>query len=92
MFAISFDPLWNETKRTHPKGVLQAYAEIGAVLNRHGFGRIQGSVYVSRNGGLIGVTTAMTALRALSWFPVCVRDIRAFKVEDWSDFADFIKS
>ncbi len=29
---------------------------------------------------------------ALSWFPDCVRDIRAFKVEHWSDFTDFMKS
>lgn len=34
----------------------------------------------------------MNALKALPWFPICVRDIRAFKVEHWSDFTDFIKS
>lgn len=34
MFAIGFDLLWNQTKLTHPKGLSQAYAEIGAVLNR----------------------------------------------------------
>ena len=34
----------------------------------------------------------MNALKALPWFPTCVRDIRAFKVEHWSDFTDFIKS
>jgi virulence-associated protein VapD len=92
MFAISFDLLWNETKRTHPKGVPQAYAEIGAVLNRYGFSRIQGSVYMSQHDSMVHVTMAMTALKALSWFPTCVRDIRAFKVEHWSDFTDFIKS
>jgi virulence-associated protein VapD len=32
------------------------------------------------------------ALKALPWFPTCVRDIRAFKVEHWSDFTDFMKS
>ena len=92
MFAISFDLLWNETKRTHPKGVPQAYAEIGAVLNRYGFSRIQGSVHMSQHDSMVHVTLAMTALKALPWFPTCVRDIRAFKVEHWSDFTDFIKS
>ncbi len=48
MFAIGFDLLWHQTKLTHPKGVSQAYADIGAVLNRYGFQRVQGSVYVSQ--------------------------------------------
>jgi virulence-associated protein VapD len=34
----------------------------------------------------------MNALKSLEWFPGCVRDIRAFKVEHWSDFTDFMKS
>jgi virulence-associated protein VapD len=92
MFAIGFDLLWQETKRTHPKGVSQAYADIGTILNRFGFQRVQGSVYVSQNDSLVNVTLAMNALKALSWFPTCVRDIRAFKVEHWSDFTDFMKS
>lgn len=92
MFAISFDLLWNVTKQTHPKGVSQAYSDIGNALGRHGFVRIQGSVYLSRQGSLVDVTRAMNALKLLAWFPVCVRDIRAFKVEDWSDFTDFMKT
>ena len=92
MFAIAFDLLWNETKRTHPRGVPQAYADIGAALNRYGFTRVQGSVYTSQHDSLVNVTLAMNGLKALPWFPTCVRDIRAFKVEHWSDFTDFIKS
>lgn len=92
MFAIAFDLLVHQTRLSHPKGVSQAYADIGAVLNRYGFDRIQGSVYVSHADSLVNVTLAMNALKALSWFPACVRDIRAFKVEHWSDFTDFIKS
>lgn len=92
MFAIGFDLLWNQTKLTHPKGLSQVDAEIGAVLNRYGFQRVQGSVYISTNDSLVNVTLAMNALKALPWFPTCVRDIRAFKVEHWSDFTDFMKS
>jgi virulence-associated protein VapD len=29
---------------------------------------------------------------ALPWFPRCVRDIRAFRVEQWSGFTDFMKN
>jgi virulence-associated protein VapD len=92
MFAIGFDLLVHQTELTHPKRVSQAYADIGAVLNRYGFTRVQGSVYVSQGDSLVNVTLAMNALKALPWFAVCVRDIRAFKVEHWSDFTDFIKS
>jgi virulence-associated protein VapD len=35
---------------------------------------------------------ALLALKALSWFPQSVRDIRAFKVEQWSDFTALIKA
>ncbi len=34
---------------------------------------------------------AVTALKALPWFPASVRDIRAFRVEQWSDFTSLIK-
>jgi virulence-associated protein VapD len=92
MFAIGFDLLVHQTELTHPKSVSQAYADIGAALNRYGFTRVQGSVYVSQGDSLVNVTLAMNALKALPWFAVCVRDIRAFKVEHWSDFTDFMKS
>ena len=92
MFAIGFDLVVRETEATHPKSVAQAYADINGVLNRYGFARVQGSVYVCQQDSLVNVTLAMNALKALPWFPGCVRDIRAFKVEHWSDFTDFMKS
>ena len=92
MFAISFDLVVAEVEAVHPKGYQQAYAEIGSVLKRHGFRRIQGSVYVTDKESLLIVTEAMNALRELSWFCVCVRDIRAFRVEQWSDFTPMFKA
>jgi virulence-associated protein VapD len=92
MFAIGFDLVVRQVEATHPRGVPQAYAEVAGVLNRYGFRGVQGSVYVSQHDSLVNVTLAMNALRALPWFPTCVRDIRAFKVEHWSDFTDFMKS
>jgi virulence-associated protein VapD len=35
---------------------------------------------------------AITALKALLWLPASVRDIRAFRVEQWSDFTKLVKS
>lgn len=34
---------------------------------------------------------AINALKSIEWFKFSVRDIRAFRVEDWSDFTDLIK-
>jgi virulence-associated protein VapD len=34
---------------------------------------------------------AITALKTMPWFPGSVRDIRAFRVEQWSDFTPTVK-
>ncbi|HEY0476915.1 MAG TPA: hypothetical protein VGD37_05295 [Kofleriaceae bacterium] len=34
---------------------------------------------------------AIQALTQLAWFPPSVRDIRAFRVEQWSDFTATVK-
>jgi len=79
------------TRKHHPKGVPQAYADIGSTLKNFGFERIQGSVYVSQSEDLAQLFHAIDALKALPWFPRSVRDIRAFRIEQWSDFTAFIK-
>ena len=36
-------------------------------------------------------TSQMNALKALPWFAESVKDIRGFRVEQWSDFTPFMK-
>jgi virulence-associated protein VapD len=91
MFAIAFDLVVAETAARHPRGVAQAYADIGAALAGHGFERVQGSVYLSPHADLARLFAALTALKAMPWFPGSVRDIRAFRVEQWSDFTPTVK-
>ncbi len=91
MFAVAFDLATEQTRQHFPRSVSQAYADIGATLRRYGFAWIQGSVYVCDREDLANLSSAMNALRALPWFPACVRDIRAFRVEQWSDFTAFMK-
>jgi virulence-associated protein VapD len=76
----------------HPKGVTQAYTEIGAVLGEHGFRRVQGSLYVIENEDMANLFLAIQALRARAWFPKSVRNIRAVRIEQWSDFTAVVKS
>jgi hypothetical protein len=37
MYAVAFDLSVDQTKISHPKGVSQAYAEIGSILSNYGF-------------------------------------------------------
>ena len=91
MFAIAFDLTVKETAKHHPKGVPSAYSEIGATLAEYGFRWVQGSIYVCENEDMANLMDAMDALTGLTWFPSSVRDIRSFRVEQWSDFTDRVK-
>lgn len=91
MFAVAFDLHYWETQARHPKGLRQAYREIERTLGRYGFARTQQSVYVTENDDIANLFDAMNPLRALPWFPDCVRDIRAFRIEMWSDFTPAMK-
>jgi virulence-associated protein VapD len=91
MYAVAFDLTVEETEKHHPKGVSQAYTEIGAILGEHGFRRVQGSLYVTDDEDMANLFLAIQSLRARAWFPRSVRDIRAFRVEQWSDFTKVVK-
>ncbi|MBB5037866.1 virulence factor [Prosthecobacter dejongeii] len=91
MFAITFDLVVAEAELHHPKGVTSAYAEIASTLRKFQFERIQGSVYVTEKNDMANLFAALLALKALPWFPMAVRDIRGFKIENWSDFTPIIK-
>uniref|UniRef100_Q3AQA0 Endoribonuclease VapD n=1 Tax=Chlorobium chlorochromatii (strain CaD3) TaxID=340177 RepID=Q3AQA0_CHLCH len=91
MFAIAFDLVVADTSQNHPKGVAQAYSDIGSTLAAFGFTRVQGSLYTTNSEDLANLFSAISALKALPWFSASVRDIRAFRVDQWSDFTNFIK-
>ena len=92
MFAIAFDLVVEDTARNHPKGVTQAYTDIRKCLSDYGFERIQGSVYVCENEDMANLFKAIMALKQMPWLPDSVRDIRAFRIEQWSDFTDVLKT
>ncbi len=91
MFAIAFDLVVAETERHHEKGVSQAYADIKVTLAGYGFQWVQGSLYTTEDEDMANLFRAIQALRALAWFPASVRDIRTFRIEQWSDFTSVIK-
>jgi virulence-associated protein VapD len=91
MFAIAFDLVVADTARNHSRGVSQAYTDIGDELEGFGFSWVQGSLYVSKDEDLANLFAAMQALKALPWFSKSVRDIRAFRVEQWSNFTNVFR-
>ena len=91
MFAIAFDLVVADAAEHHPRGVTAAYTDIGTALRRFGFERIQGSVYVSENNDMANLFAALLAWKALPWFARVVRDIRGFRIENWSDFTPIIR-
>ncbi len=91
MFAIAFDLVVAAADKHHPRGVSAAYSDVSTVLRRFGFDRVQGSVFVTEKDDMANLFAALLALKALPWFPEVVRDIRGFRIENWSDFTPIIK-
>lgn len=91
MFAISFDMVVNDLKEHYGESYPNAYYEISNILENYDFFRAQGSVYLSENNDMSNLVDAIDALAVNKWFAKSVRDIRAFKVEDWSNFTTRIK-
>lgn len=93
MYAIAFDLKIDDLKKHYGEPYNGAYDEIRQELETLGFEWTQGSVYINSdtNNSLTTVYKAINRLSQINWFKQSVHDIRAFKVEDWSDFTDIIK-
>lgn len=93
MYAIAFDLKVDDLRKYYGEPYNSAYDEIRKDLEDLGFEWTQGSVYMSTNekDTLTNVYKAINKLSKIEWFKKSVRDIRAFKVEDWSDFTDIVK-
>ena len=91
MFAIAFDMEVAKLKKHYGEPYNNAYFEIGKILRRFEFFNTQGSLYLAENEDMANLYEAMDALRDTEWFKLSVRDIRAFKVENWSNFTRLFK-
>ena len=93
MYAIAFDLKIDDLKKAYGEPYNRAYDEIRQEMEALGFNWTQGSLYInsSNTDNLAQVYKAINKLSKINWFRDSVRDIRAFKVEDWSDFTDIVK-
>ena len=92
MFAIAFDMVVADIRTHYAKGIPSAYSEIGQTLAVFGFERVQGSVYITANPDLGNLMAAVLALKSLPWFPQCARDVRGFKIDNWSNLTPIVKN
>ncbi|PIE55217.1 MAG: virulence protein [Dethiosulfovibrio peptidovorans] len=93
MYAIAFDLEVAKLKENYGDPYNNAYLEINKELKNIGFNWTQGSVYLLSDpeNNLATVYKAISILSGIKWFKRSVRDIRVFKVEDWSDFTEIVK-
>ena len=93
MYALAFDLKIDDLKKSYGEPYNGAYDEIKRELGQYGFEWTQGSLYINRSteNTLVKVFDVIERLKEIDWFVESVRDIRAFKVEDWSDFTQTVK-
>ena len=91
MFAIAFDMDIKELRNSYGEPYNNAYYEIKILLRKYDFFNTQGSVYLTDKDDMTNLFAAIYALKKIAWFKGSVRDIRAFKVENWSDFTQIVK-
>lgn len=91
MYAISFDMVISDLKTYYGEPYNNAYFEIKTELRKYGFYNTQGSVYLTGQTDLTNLFIAINALKNITWFKLSVRDIRAFRIEDWSNFTNYVK-
>lgn len=61
------------------------------MLREYDFYNTQGSVYLTEKNDMANLYRAIEALKKIDLFKKSVRDLRAFRVEDWSDFTSVVK-
>jgi virulence-associated protein VapD len=100
MYAISFDldlsavrkyfklPA-NDVPLDNPYA--DAYAALEYELRNVGFRHEHENLFLAL-GNLANVYKAIAKLSSIEWFKKCAYDVRAFRVEDWSDFTEIIRN
>ncbi len=91
MYALSFDMNIPDLKDNYGEIYNNAYYEVRKLLIRDGFEWIQGSTYLTRSDNLTNLMQAIIDLSKVGWFRKSVRDIRGYRVEEWSDFTDIVR-
>lgn len=94
MFSITFTLDASCLQRTYNGTIEAAHAEITCLLEVLGFAKKQNGFYIGFDDGcdLATLYEAINKLNHIDWFKKSVREIHAFKIEDWSDFTEIVSA
>lgn len=93
MYAVAFDLVVKDAAAHHPSGMPPRRTPTsGGSSSTSTLSTGQGSLYTTDDEDMAKLFAAIHDLKTTAWFPKCVKDIRAFRVEQWSDFTAFVKS
>ena len=90
MLALTFDLSVGKLKETFGEKYRKAYYETKNILKKNGFFWYLGSSYLTE-GTMAELFKAVSDLKGTLWFKESLKDIRAFRVEDWSDLTSIFK-
>lgn len=70
-----------------------AFDEISHELKGFAFEKTTGNIFIHRleKDGLKDLYRAINRLSTIPWLKDSIRELRAFKIEDWSNFTSIIK-
>lgn len=88
MYAILFDLDNQKLQNSYGENYHQAYDEIKIELKKLGFEYKMG-LYLTQKNSLTTPYNALSLLSKIAWFKHSLKQIKVFRVEDWSDFTEF---
>jgi virulence-associated protein VapD len=92
MYALAFDFDTTALAANYPSASwTNAYKVVQSTLTARGFTWQQGSLYHLNSDDMGILFLAIQDLMAIRWFPPSVRDIRAYRIEQWSNFTPIVQ-
>lgn len=90
MYAIIFDLDNQKLQKHYGENYHQAYDEIQIELKKLGF-EWKISLYLTQDNALTTPYKAISLLSKIEWFRQSLKQIKVFRVEEWSDFGEFFQ-
>lgn len=93
MYAIVLDLNFEILKNHFEDPHKIAFDEISHELNEFAFEKTTGNIFIHRleKDGLKDLYCAINSLSKISWLKESLREVHAFKIENWSNFTSIIK-
>lgn len=106
MYIISFDLNIAELKKTFGEYYPRALDEVREKLEKVGFKWTVKSIYMDEDpenhitssytnkdtkNGLTAIYKSINMLAEIQWFKESVSSLKAFQIQDWSDFTEVVK-